>query len=84
MDGSIMSVAPSVCVGAQIGGGLILLICESCRRPQEDASASGRLTYSYTAHTQGMSGSSSWLGEGGGGAGGVEVALLWHGLREQS
>lgn len=57
-----MSVAPSVWVGAQIGGRLILLICESCRRPLEDASVSGRVTYSYTVHTEGGSGSSSRFG----------------------
>lgn len=57
-----MSVAPSVWVGAQIGGRLILLICESCRRPLEDASVSGRVTYSYTVHTEGGSSSSSQFG----------------------
>ena len=62
MDGSIMSVARSVWVGVQVGGRLILLICESCQRPPEDASVSGRVTYSYNAHTEGGSDSSSGLG----------------------
>lgn len=62
MDGSIMSVARSVWVGAQVGGRLILLICESCQRSLEDESVSGRVTYSYNAHTEGGSDSSSGLG----------------------
>lgn len=66
MDGSIMSAPRSVWVGAQVGGRLILLICESCQRPLEDASVSGRVTYSYNAHTEGGSDSSSGLGGGGG------------------
>lgn len=48
-------------VGAQVGERLILLICESCQRPLEDASVSGRVTYSYTVHTGGGSDSSSGL-----------------------
>lgn len=70
MDGSIMSAARSVWVGAQVGGRLILLICESCQRPLEDASVSGRVTYSYSVRTEGGSDSSSGFG-GRGGAGGV-------------
>lgn len=40
------------------------MICESCQRPLEDASVSGRVTYSYIAHTEGGSDSSSGLGGG--------------------
>lgn len=50
--GSIMSVLRSVWVWVQVGGRLILLICESCQRPLEDASVSGRVTYSYIVHTR--------------------------------
>lgn len=39
----------SVWAGAQVGGRLILLICESCQRPLEDESVSGRVTYSYSS-----------------------------------
>lgn len=52
VDGSIMSVLRSVWVGVQVGGRLILLICDSCQRPLEEASVRGRVTYSYTAHTR--------------------------------
>lgn len=38
-------------VGAQVGGRVILLICESCQRPLEDESLSGRVTYSDNTHT---------------------------------
>lgn len=65
-----MSGALPMWVGAQVGGRLILLICESCQRPLEDASVSGRVTYSYTACTEGRSDSSSGLKGGG-------VWLLW-------
>lgn len=54
--------ARSVWVGAQVGGRLILLICESCQRPLEDESVSGRVTYSYNPHTEGGSDSSSGPG----------------------
>lgn len=74
MDGSIMSAAQSVWVGAQVEGRLILLICESCQRPLEDESVSGRVTYSYNAHAEGGSDSSSGLGKGWGGGFGW---LLW-------
>lgn len=55
------------CVAIRVGGGagwrrLILLICESCQRPLEDASVSGRVTYSYNVHTEGGSDSSSGWG----------------------
>lgn len=53
MDGSIMSAEQSVWVGAQVEGRLILLICESCQRPLEDESVSGRVTYSYSVHAEG-------------------------------
>lgn len=46
-------------MGAQVGERLILLICESCQRPLEDASVSGRVTYSYTAHCTGGGSDSS-------------------------
>lgn len=39
--------------GRRLEGRLILLICESCQGPQEDASVSGRVTYSYNLHTEG-------------------------------
>lgn len=50
-DGSIKSAARSMWVGAQVGGRVILLICESCQRPLEDESLSGRVTYSDNTHT---------------------------------
>lgn len=65
-----MSVAQSVWVGAQVGGRLILLICESCQRSLEDESVRGRVMYSYNAHTEGGSDSSSGLRRGG-------SRLLW-------
>lgn len=49
-----------------MGGRVILLICESCRRPLEDESLSGRVTYSDNVHTEGGSDLSSGLGVGGG------------------
>lgn len=50
----------------QVGGRLILLICESCQRPLEDASVSGRVTHSSSAHAWG-GGFKFRVGEGGGG-----------------
>lgn len=35
------------------GAGVILLICESCQRPLEDESLSGRVMYSDNGHTEG-------------------------------
>ena len=75
MDGSIMSVAQPVWVGAQVGGRLILLICESCQRSLEDESVRGRVMYSYNAHTEGGSDSSSGLWRWGGGAVGCYSVL---------
>lgn len=47
-----MSVLPSVRVWVQVGGRLILLICESRQRPLEDASVSRGVTYTYIVRTR--------------------------------
>lgn len=80
MDGSIMSAPRSVWVGVQVGERLILLICESCQRPLEDASVSGGVTYSYFAHTEGRVGFEFRVGRREGGCCGVlrGTFVSWH------
>lgn len=60
VDGGIMCVERSMWGGA----GVILLICESCQRPLEDESLSGRVMYSENVHTEGGSDFSSRGGNG--------------------
>lgn len=80
----VLCVWSDPCGVGRRGAGVILLICESCHRPLEDESLSGRVMYSDNAHTEGGSDFSSRRGMGGGPTGSFCILRSHNGFELQN